>query len=335
MKTYRNKTTEQRRQEFIATANNIHNNKYQYNKVIYINTHTKVIINCPTHGEFLKTPVKHISEKSGCQQCAAYKRVADKTRFVDKQSVYDAASKIHQHQYSYQDVIIQNGYITTNDKIVVKCHIHGTFTQSINKHIYQKTGCKKCSVIHTAALATKSKEQFIVDGINIHGQYYDYSNSVYLGAHTKICIDCPVHGSFYITPANHTIHQQGCNICSASAPEIIIRQFLKEHDIDFIYQHKFLDCVSPLTDKMLKFDFYLPALNTLIEYDGIYHYQPICHNNDRVGAVKSFERQQLNDETKNIFACKNGYTLIRIPYFDNLLIRERLSQLFSEKYESH
>lgn len=40
--------------EFIERSNKIHSFKYNYDKVVYINQHTNVIINCPIHGDFTK-----------------------------------------------------------------------------------------------------------------------------------------------------------------------------------------------------------------------------------------------------------------------------------------
>ena len=38
--------------EFIKKANEIHNNKYDYSKVNYIDSRLKISIICPEHGEF-------------------------------------------------------------------------------------------------------------------------------------------------------------------------------------------------------------------------------------------------------------------------------------------
>ena len=54
------------KEEFILNANLIHKNKYDYNKVDYVNTTTKVIIICHDHGEFLQTPKIHINSKCMC-----------------------------------------------------------------------------------------------------------------------------------------------------------------------------------------------------------------------------------------------------------------------------
>lgn len=56
-------------EEFIERANKVHNGKYDYSKVEYINNATKVCIICPIHGEFWQTPARHTCAKQGCQRC--------------------------------------------------------------------------------------------------------------------------------------------------------------------------------------------------------------------------------------------------------------------------
>ena len=55
--------------KFIEKANKIHNNKFDYSKVNYINCYTKVIITCPKHGDFLQKPQDHLHSKAGCPIC--------------------------------------------------------------------------------------------------------------------------------------------------------------------------------------------------------------------------------------------------------------------------
>ena len=54
--------------DFIQKANIVHKNKYDYSKVAYINTSTKVCIICPEHGEFWQTPNNHLFG-AGCPTC--------------------------------------------------------------------------------------------------------------------------------------------------------------------------------------------------------------------------------------------------------------------------
>jgi hypothetical protein len=55
---------------FIKEANTLHCGRYNYNNVDYKNTHTKVIITCPVHGDFLQKPNVHLSQGCGCPVCA-------------------------------------------------------------------------------------------------------------------------------------------------------------------------------------------------------------------------------------------------------------------------
>jgi hypothetical protein len=56
--------------EFIKRAKKSHGDKYDYSKVEYINSQTKVKIICPEHGEFWQLPYDHIS-KHGCNKCSS------------------------------------------------------------------------------------------------------------------------------------------------------------------------------------------------------------------------------------------------------------------------
>lgn len=59
--------------DFIEKASRIHNNKYDYSKVVYVDVNTKVCIICPKHGEFWQTPESHFKGVN-CPFCAIEKR---------------------------------------------------------------------------------------------------------------------------------------------------------------------------------------------------------------------------------------------------------------------
>jgi len=56
-------------EEFIEKAQLIHSNKYSYTRAMYVNAHTNIIIICPTHGEYVKSPSNHI-QGAGCPVCS-------------------------------------------------------------------------------------------------------------------------------------------------------------------------------------------------------------------------------------------------------------------------
>ena len=77
----------------------------------------------------------------------------------------------------------------------------------------------------------KNIEEFISKAREVHKDHYDYSKAVYCGALKKICVICPEHGEFWITPANH-LSGQGCKICGlierSKKRKKSIEQFIKE-----------------------------------------------------------------------------------------------------------
>jgi hypothetical protein len=81
---------------FINKANKLYNNKYGYDKVTYKNNKTKVIIECPIHGEFTKTPWKHISGQ-GCPKCTL-DRISKKLR-TPKEELIIKFNKVHNNNY--------------------------------------------------------------------------------------------------------------------------------------------------------------------------------------------------------------------------------------------
>ena len=56
--------------EFKAKGKEVHGDRYDYSKVEYVNSYTKVTIICPDHGEFEQIPSGHL-RGCGCAHCAA------------------------------------------------------------------------------------------------------------------------------------------------------------------------------------------------------------------------------------------------------------------------
>lgn len=56
-------------------------------------------------------------------------------------------------------------------------------------------------------------EEFIAKARAVYGDKYDYSKVVYVNNRTKVCIICPEHGEFWMTPDNH-LRGRRCIYCS-------------------------------------------------------------------------------------------------------------------------
>lgn len=195
-------------EEFIRKARAIHGNKYDYSKVVYINSYTPVIIICPIHGEFLCTPNNHLSNKTGCPYCNGGVRI-DTDEFIRR------ARLVHGDKYGYTKSI----YVNSVTPIIITCPIHGDFEQVPAYHL-SGNGCPTCG--GTKRLTT---EEFIIRAGLVHDNKYGYTKSVYINAYTPIIVTCPIHGDFVTLPHYHLLGS-GCTMCNGGV-KIDTNEFIR------------------------------------------------------------------------------------------------------------
>ncbi|HTA26500.1 MAG TPA: DUF723 domain-containing protein [Bacteroidia bacterium] len=201
-------------EEFIERAIQKHGDKrYNYDKVKYFDNHTKVIITCPTHGDFEQTPKAHL-RGNGCPNCFGTKKSSTK-EFIEK-----AKQKHGDNKYNYDRV----KYLGIHTKVTITCLTHGDFEQTPISHL-QGRGCTKCG-----GTSKSSTEEFIKKAKQKHGDYrYNYDKVKYINADTKITITCPAHGDFEQRPSSH-LHGYGCAKCAHFlTTEEFIGKAKKEH----------------------------------------------------------------------------------------------------------
>lgn len=243
-------------EKFIEKSKTVHNNYYDYSKVNYVNTHTKVEIVCPEHGSFYQDPANH-QKGSGCKLCANKNRAKNKTKSFD--SFLKDANLVHNNFYIYE----KTKFTKRTEKAIITCPIHGDFEQLINNHL-KGEGCPICGKLKTSEKRTKTQDEFIRECKNIHGDNYDYSNSIYLGYHEKFCIICPIHGEFWQTPANH-LNGKGCNKCASDKMSIEKRDSFEDfvnkanliHNNLYTYENNYINQLTKITilcNKHGKFD---------------------------------------------------------------------------------
>lgn len=298
------------KEEFIRRASEIHNEKYDYSQVEYINEKSKVKIFCPLHGAFEQRPYNH-SKGEGCPNCKlTYVGMilrSTKEKFVEQ------ACKIHNNFYDYSKVI----YDGNKKKVKIICPAHGEFLQTPNNHLMGQT-CPECAQLVIASKNRKTTDEFIEDAHKVHGNKYDYSNVKYIHKDVKVLINCYIHGIFEQCPHNH-LHGAGCPKCQFSHGEQQIVMTLDNLNINYQCQKKF-NCCRSLKKRMLRFDFYIPEKNLLIEYDGPQHYGHL-----RIGKYtlnsEEYKTLKINDNIKDNYAKNNGIILLRIPYWEKNIER--------------
>lgn len=290
------KTTEQ----FINEAKAIHGDRYDYSKVDYVNAEKKVIIICPDHGEFLQTPHSHLK---GCR-CHTCARLSHKDKVSRSHDEFiKLAKEVHGDKYDYS----KTKYTTTYNMVTITCPVHGDFEQRADGHL--KYGCQKCAV----ESITYDTETFIKKAKLRHGNKYNYSKTNYTYSKCHVIITCPKHGDFKQI-ANEHLCRTGCPVCSSSRGEKLLYIILKNNNIDFVQQYK-------LGNTNYRYDFYLPELDTLIEYDGIQHFEPV----EYFGGMSRFLEVKANDELKNTLALTHNKKLLRVHYKNITNLKDVLS----------
>jgi len=295
--------------DFIAKANKVHGDKYNYSDIEYIGTHVNIVINCPIHGQFNQSPANHLCG-NGCPKCVG--KNENINDFVFR------ASKTHNNKYDYS----LSQFINKGGKIKIICVKHGIFEQRVSHHL-NGVGCPKC------VGKKKTTKDFIKECKLIHDNKYDYSFVNYINEKTKIKIICTEHSIFQQMAGKH-LQGQGCPVCKESKGERKIRQYLIENKIKYTSQKRFKDCRDK---KPLPFDFYLPDYNICIEYQRRQHYEPISN----WGGIIGFNKILKRDTIKKNYCLKNDIKLILISdkesVADKISFYYQVSPPFLQNYE--
>ena len=164
--------------------------------------------------------------------------------------------------------------------------------------------CGECK-IQSEPYYTKKEFQDIVEKSN---RYIELCEN-YIDLQTKISYRCKKCGSvYYAKPRNLLMGSCGCKKCRQSKGEIVISSYLDEHHIEYESEKIFNDCTDI---RVLRFDFYIPSFNTVIEYDGKQHFEPV----EYFGGKSEFLKLQNRDKIKEKYCKANGIKLIRISYY--------------------
>ena len=292
---------------FIEKARAVHGDRYDYSKVEYVNSKTKVCITCPEHGEFWQLPMSHLIQKSGCPKCAGMDCTTED--FIKK------AREVHGDEYDYS----LTKYEKAHKKVCITCREHGEFWQTPSKHLLGQ-GCKKCSDAKKSLVEKLTTDEFVERAKEIHGDRYDYSSSIYDGAKSGIVIGCNIHGHFIQKPNDH-LSGHGCPVCgkNMSISEIEIKEYVES-----------LGIVCTVNDRSvldgMEIDIFVPSHRVGIEFDGLYWHSELYKdknyhlrkteecNRHGIRLIHVFEDEWVNkkDIVKSIISNSLGKTENRI-----------------------
>ena len=275
----------------------------------YINMATDLVFKCHNcSAEYKRTPKMALKSNPMCIKCIQ-KNITGQKLNLQKLDVKAIAEFMNKNEVDYQ---IDNGYILINCK---KCN------KSIKRRWYVMKSAK--NPFHCELCAKGSSSVYTLSKDIINQKLKDLKSET-------ICIENDIFGWKSIIPfrcecgnifqrkPNTVISMKmwRCNECSnkISKGEQRVMNYLIKNNIKFEYQKKFEDCKYI---KNLIFDFYLSEMNTVIEYDGEFHYRDI---------YGELELQNTRDMIKDEYCYKNKINIIRIPFYKFNEIEEILDK---------
>jgi very-short-patch-repair endonuclease len=248
-----------------------------------------------------------------------FRRLVERFEKKTKEQFIDNAHRVHQDEngnpkYDYSLVDYKN--VTTPVKIICPKHkqewknLTGNeyFEMTPDKHINPGQGCRFCY----KEKMTKYPDEDIEKEAKKYKSTTEFKNMAfpYFNAAVK------KNREFYDRITSHFVTDK------ESFGEKLVTKILVDNGLidpkcleskSCANREKtFEDCKNTIEGqycRALRFDFYIPQMNTIIEYDGEQHFRP----SSKFG-IDKFKQAQQNDKIKNDYCLKNGIKLIRIHF---------------------
>lgn len=97
-------------EQFIEEATKVHGGLYEYHKVEYVNTNSKVCIVCPIHGDFMQTPSGHLIGH-GCPYCSGNAKKWNKETCEQEARKYEYIFDFHVRASAAYNRALINGWL--------------------------------------------------------------------------------------------------------------------------------------------------------------------------------------------------------------------------------
>lgn len=238
---------------------------------------------------YLVTP-NHFLSGSKCPECSGLKR---KTQawFVTqvKKQVGDEYTVI-------------GCYVNMSTKVLIRHNLcNHTYGVTPTHFIHSHSRCTYCLGTHHY-----TNDEFIDRVQKLVGNEYLFMEP-YVNSSTKLRVLHNVCGREYSVKPNDFFTGRRCPYCCVPHGELLIKKWLTNNSIAYEQQKKF----STLQDKLpLSYDFYVPSVKTLIEYQGGQHFWSV----DYFGGRNGFLKQVKHDKMKAEFAKSHGFKLLCPTY---------------------
>lgn len=269
---------------------------YDFSKSVFLDRRTPIKYICPAHGEVEGKP-EQLMNGYGCWQCGVLKRASSRR---NNRGVFTIEKLKRMYpEYEFGEY---NGAVKMME---YTCPIHGKKLGRPND-LLNGHGCPDCGNARKNEDRKLTLEDVRERSISYHGDVWDFSESEEpSGEYSRIHARCRACGNLNYKPVLRLIYGR-CDFCHMSQGEHMVMEGLNKLGIEYERQYMFDDCRYK---NPLPFDFYLPKLNTVIEFQGEQHYEFVkfFHRKE-----DNFEVQKEKDTIKRRYCKEHGIREIEI-----------------------
>jgi hypothetical protein len=265
----------------------------------YENMDTKITVRHTCGNEWKTTPLRLIHRMQGCPSCALDARRMTHEQFIER------LDEMHN-----AEITPLEDYVHSKQAIRVRHLVCGREWDT-EPRIVMRYGCRDCAydALKTTPIEFDRRLASVHRGEIIALESYKTVRDEILFQHS-------CGHRWRAMPGDIIRRGTSCPACATSKGNKRIGQFLKDANIEFETEVRFETCKNRVA---LPFDFYIPALETLIEYDGEQHFKAI----DFWGGERGLEERKYRDQIKNSWAMNNKKILHRIKYDEDVEFRMR------------
>lgn len=283
---------------------------------IYCGARYKLKVRCIKHNYIWDAYPSNLNDGGGCTMCKSEKlsdRAISHDEFTNKLLLIN------------KDIEVIDKYKNCDNNILVRCKKHDITWFSTGARLLHGCGCIECGKEKSTASQRFSNSE-VVDRLSLLNPNIVLIGD-YIGSRYKSRFKCLVCGNEWEATFNNISLGHGCPVCVTSKGEASIKSALDSTCIIYNYQHIFHDCknVSPL-----RFDFYIPSENMVIEFQGEQHYKPVDFaGKGEKWADERFAYGQINDKIKRNYCEANNIRLIEIRYDEINKIADVISDILA------
>lgn len=266
----------------------------------YENCSTKILFRHNKCGNEFKMKPNGFLSGNRCPKCSIASRTLLKSKTNER--FVEQVKERFQDEYS-----LVTKYVNRGTNIIFKHNLCGHEFEMTPTGFLKSSNCPCPKCDNRVVITTDDFKQEVFDLV---GDEYSILEE-YKGAHKKIKIKHNKCGNIYDGCRNMFLKGHRCPQCYSSKGEERISRYFQNKSIKYKPQ-KYFNGLLGVGGGYLKYDFYIPDYNLLIEYNGEQHYKPI----DAFGGQEQLKIQQEHDKRKREYAENNGFLFLEIGYWD-------------------